>query len=291
MIIKKILNNNVVITKDKKGNEIIAMGRGIAFGKYCGDEVAEELIDKIYRLSNNDIFHRFREILENFSVDYIEVSGEIIEMAEKKLGKKLNDSIYISLTDHLQMTIKRCLEGIVIKNMLDWEIKHFYQAEYEIGKWALTLIKDRFGVLLPPDEAGFIALHIADGQLAQDGSLANDIAVMIQEITNIVRLTGFVELNTESLHYYRFITHLKFFAKRMFSEKQEISEEVDEQIARIVRKKYCASYYRVQKIEEFLRGKYHFTISNDEKVYLTIHIATLIGEREIKRYSKETLAI
>lgn len=33
MQIQKILNNNVVITTDQKNNEIVAMGRGLAFQK------------------------------------------------------------------------------------------------------------------------------------------------------------------------------------------------------------------------------------------------------------------
>ena len=33
MIIKKILNNNVVITTDENDKEIVVMGRGIAFKK------------------------------------------------------------------------------------------------------------------------------------------------------------------------------------------------------------------------------------------------------------------
>lgn len=39
MIIKKILNNNAVITNDKNGKEIIVMGKGIAYGKVNGAEI------------------------------------------------------------------------------------------------------------------------------------------------------------------------------------------------------------------------------------------------------------
>lgn len=37
MIIDKILNNNVVVIKDKNDQEKIVMGRGIAFQKKAGD--------------------------------------------------------------------------------------------------------------------------------------------------------------------------------------------------------------------------------------------------------------
>ena len=39
MVIKKILNNNVVVTTDENDNEIVVMGRGIAFKKRSGDYI------------------------------------------------------------------------------------------------------------------------------------------------------------------------------------------------------------------------------------------------------------
>lgn len=39
MKIEKILNNNAFISIDKSGEEIVVMGRGIAFGKKQGNEV------------------------------------------------------------------------------------------------------------------------------------------------------------------------------------------------------------------------------------------------------------
>lgn len=45
MIIEKVLNNNVVITIDKKTQkEVIIMGCGIAFNKKAGQEVDESKI-------------------------------------------------------------------------------------------------------------------------------------------------------------------------------------------------------------------------------------------------------
>ena len=45
MKISKVLNNNVVITTDEKQNEIIVMGRGIAFKKKVGDDISDQTID------------------------------------------------------------------------------------------------------------------------------------------------------------------------------------------------------------------------------------------------------
>ncbi|WP_400243845.1 CAT RNA binding domain-containing protein [Niallia sp. JL1B1071] len=55
MKIEKVLNNNAVIAiKDKQ--EVIIIGRGIAFQKHIGDKIDEHLIEKIFTLENEDIF-------------------------------------------------------------------------------------------------------------------------------------------------------------------------------------------------------------------------------------------
>ena len=48
MTIYKILNNNLILSKDKQGHEIIVKGCGIAFQKKKGQQVDETLIEKIF---------------------------------------------------------------------------------------------------------------------------------------------------------------------------------------------------------------------------------------------------
>ena len=45
MIIKRILNNNAVMSVDESGEDIIVKGKGIAFQKKSGDEINQ---NKIY---------------------------------------------------------------------------------------------------------------------------------------------------------------------------------------------------------------------------------------------------
>ena len=48
MIIKRILNNNAVMSVDESGEDIIVKGKGIAFQKKSGDEINQNKIDKIF---------------------------------------------------------------------------------------------------------------------------------------------------------------------------------------------------------------------------------------------------
>ena len=86
-------------------------------------------------------------------------------MFKLELRKKLNDTIYISLSDHIYTAIQRFLEGITITNSMLWDIKRFYELEFGLALKALNIIKERFQVELPEDEAAFIALHIVNAEM------------------------------------------------------------------------------------------------------------------------------
>lgn len=274
--IKKILNNNVIVTNDAEGREVVAMGRGIAFGKHNGDDVPEEQLDKVYRLSDHEMLEKFKELLSGLSLDYLDASNAIIDMAEKELGTRLNESSYISLTDHIHMAVMRIRENIPIRNMMLWETRRFYPKEFAIAEKALTMIDAQFDVDMPEDEAGFIAMHLIDAQMDLKQPMADKIVKLIDEVSNIVRLSCNIEFSKESLQYFRFITHLKFFAQRMFSGIKPPQDDIDEEMEQMVQQKYQQAHLCVEKIVAFIAKKYRYAVSGDEQFYLMIHIAKVI---------------
>lgn len=100
MKIAKVINNNVVSVLKEGNQELVIMGRGIAFQKKTGDPVDEARIEKVFTLDNKDVSEKFKTLLYDIPIECMEVSEEIISYAKLQLGKKLNDSIYVSLTDH-----------------------------------------------------------------------------------------------------------------------------------------------------------------------------------------------
>lgn len=280
MIIYKILNNNVVLILDKNDEEQIVMGRGIAYKKRVGDEIEENMIDKVFTLSDKNMTNKFTELLEDMPLDYVEVADEIIKYAKLQLGKRLNDNLIISLSDHIKTAVERHLDGINMKNFLLWDIKRFYKDEFVIGLEALKIIEKRIDVDLPEDEAGFIAIHIANSLM--DESLTNmyDITKVMQEILNIVKYNLSITFDEESVYFYRFVTHIKFFSQRLITGKT-FDDESDDNLLDIIKVKYQDSYKCVNKISEFIYKKYNYVISNEEKLYLTIHIAKILSKQTI----------
>ena len=270
MQIQKILNNNVVITTDQKNNEIVAMGRGLAFQKKIGDE-----IDKTYHLANSDLFHKFQELLVDVPITYLEIANDIIDEAKVTLKNPLNDSLYISITDHLYAAVQRVKEGVRVRNLLLWDVKRLFPDEFSVGVNAVKRIEEKFKVNLGEDEAGNIALHLVNAQSDSENEDAYMMAELMQEIIQITSYYFKVQLDEESVYFYRFTTHLRFFASRIMNHRQ-LTDETDDELLLIIQKKYQNAYQCVERIADFIKKKYDYEMSNDEKLYLTIHIARLV---------------
>lgn len=276
MIIKRIITNNAVVIDDENQQEKIVCGKGIAFKKRPGMEIDEMSINQTFILEGGGEYSRFEQLLKDVPLEYLELSSEIINMAKLEFAKKFKDNVIITLSDHLYVAIKRCREGMTISNPLLWDIKNFYEIEYDIGLRALELIKNKFHIQLPDDEAGFIALHIVNVELDEDNmDHIFQVTKVIQEIMTIVKYHFHAEFDTSNVYYYRFITHLKFFALRLLKDNQ-FNEDEENELLDVVKDKYCTSYECVLKIKDFLEKKYNYTLQEDEIVYLTIHVHRVV---------------
>ena len=278
MRISKILNNNAAVVRDNLSQKKIVMGRGICFKKKTGEEIEGAVVDKVFSLSTADVSSKFQRLVQDMPMEHMVIGEEIIAEAKRQLGRELNDMVYISLIDHVHTSIMRFLDGVTVKNVLLWDIRRFYREEYRIGLWALKKIEKESGVQLPEDEAGFIALHLANAQMDQ-AVMHNmyEITRVMQEVSNIVKYFFRVDFDEENVYYYRFITHLKFFAKRLV-EHSLYPESEDDDLWTVIKKKYPEAYRCVEKIGQFTEKKYHYQLSKEEQLYLSIHIERVVSK-------------
>ncbi|MBO0457643.1 PRD domain-containing protein [Enterococcus hulanensis] len=277
MKIVKPLNNNVVLAVNNSNEEVVLMGKGVAYQKKIGDTIDVEDAEKVFTLTNELVTQQLQELLTSLPPEYVMLADRVISHTKKVLNKELSESLYISLADHIFSSVQRFIGGVVTKNVMLWDIQRFYASEYQIGLLTLEWINESFKVQLPEDEAGLIALHIVDAELDTKESIANEVTQLIQEISNFVRYHFKMDFSLDSVSYFRFVTHLKFFAKRFFSMDKQPAE-TDPDLFSLVTAKYPDAFECVKKIEEFLLRKYHFTITEDDQLYLTIHIEKLIKE-------------
>lgn len=275
MKIEKILNNNFVIVVSKSGQEQIVGGKGIAFGKKVGEQIEDDAINQIFKMAIADNQFEFETYINNIPIECLVLGRRIIDLAATRLGKNLNPNSVFSLSDHIHSTSERYKSGVSIPNFTVWEMKRFYPAEFEIGLEAVSIINQEVGVELNDDEAAFIATHIIDSELEVSNlDVVFKITQIIKDVSNIVKYNFNVEFDTDSIYYYRFITHLKFFAQRLLEDIN--LDNGDLTLYEFIKTRYHNSFDCTRKIGEYLLENYQYTLSNEEKIYLAIHIENVI---------------
>jgi len=278
MVINQIINNNIAISIDSQGDEVILIGKGLAFSKKKGEEIDNKKIEKRFYLEDKGLYAKFKKLLQEVSVEEINIADDIISLARRELKKELSESIYISLPDHISLAVNRIKTGLNVKNGLLWEIKKLYKEEYSVAKKAVQLINERFNIELGDDEAGFIAFHFVNAQLNSGMNTVAKITKFISEIINIVTYQLKMTIDEESLSGFRFITHLKFFANRMFS--QEVNESSDDPfLYEVVKERYATAFEIAKKVKKHINLQYSYKVSDMEVTYLTIHIQRLLERK------------
>lgn len=267
IIIEKVINNNIISAYEKSGAEVIVMGRGIGFKKKQGEMVPADQISKIFRIKSRTLAEQFKELLANMPLERVRISDEIISHAKDHLKLKLNQSIYVTLTDHINFAIERVSQGIEPQNALLWEIKRFYPQEFQLGIYALELIQDRLDILLPEDEAGFIALHFVNAEYGTDIRDAVKFPDQMQAIVDIVERDLGILLDESSLHYERFMTHIKFLIQRIY--RKELLSSEDRELSLLMQRKYPREYQCSLKVAEYIMQATGSRLSEEEIMYLS----------------------
>lgn len=271
MKIKKVFNNNVVLTEDSHQVEMVVMGRGLSFQKKVGDLIDAERIEKTFIMPSENFADKLSELLEEIPYEIMALSKDIIDIATEELKTELNESLYLSLADHIHFAITRLNAGLSIKNALMWEVQKFYKDEYRVACKALNLIEARTQVRLPVDETASIALHLFNAR--QDNSGMEETMEMtniVNEVMNIVKYHYGIDFDEESMNYSRFITHLRYFAYRML--RGELNNDHQDALYEQVKIQYPQAYECTNKVQVYLNKQYHMEMTKDELTYFMIHI-------------------
>ena len=89
MKIKRVLNNNAVISSNSQNGDVLLLGSGIAFQKKAGQEVDPQRVEKTFLLKDKEVQNRFTELMIDVPMAHILVSEKISNYAKIKLGRPL----------------------------------------------------------------------------------------------------------------------------------------------------------------------------------------------------------
>lgn len=270
MIIERIINNNVVSTLDEEGKEIVLMGRGIGYGKRKGQACENARIEKVFRMEDESALERFKNLLSQLPLEYIEVSDDIISYAKKELGIPLNQNIYLTLTDHISFALERLKKGMIFTNALHSEIRRFYPAEYAIGLHALQIVREKTGIRLPEDEAASIAQHLVNAEFNLRMQDAIQMTDAMGKMANI--LSSYLPfLEEESLEKDRLLSELKFMAHRILRMEPR-KEKSDGHLYAFMQSAAPELLEAADAVAKFWEDSYDRHMTQEERLYLAVAI-------------------
>ena len=274
--IKKVLNSSVILVSDEQEKEYIILQKGIGYGRKPGEKVELSEESQIFVPLSSTDRNQFLELLKEIPAAYLELSQKIVAYAENQLHTKLNEHIYLALTDHLHFAVERFKEKVVITNRVFWELKTFYPKEYQIGLYALEIVREKLGIDLPEEEAANVAFHIVNAQKDEDVQYdAMRAAKLIGKIVTLVTYLMKCQPDKESIHYSRFISHLQYFAERFFSDR--MLDSPDDFLYEQIEKGYPKALNCAERVRTLVLKEYDKAITNEEVVYLAVHIQRLIS--------------
>lgn len=271
--IKKSLNNSMLLV-DHDQREMILFGKGIGFGAKPGTHIDLAQVEKVF-LPLSDLKSRhFLSLTDTIPAAYFDVSHEILTLARSLCGEKLNSVLLFTLAEHLHFAVERSRNGQLILNKLSWEVKRYYPQEYRVGMQARDNVNERFNVELPEEEAVNIAFHLINASSQDDNSSAHQQVELVNRIAEIVRYKLSKAIDTESVNYRRFITHLRYFAERVLSGSVVVSETEDfyQELMRHRPDAMTVAWV----IRDYVQEKYQLTLPKDELTWLSIHISRLM---------------
>lgn len=261
------------MAKDEDAVEWVLLGKGIGFGKQTGDQIDVSQIDRRFKAQEDGFTHQNPpEMLANIDPTILQLASTISNRAADFLEIRFSNYNYLALADHIAFAIKRAQTTDDYPKDFRWEVQRLYPKEYQVAEQALSFIKEQTGIQLPTSELTFFTYHFVSAQ--SNGSLVADTVEMTSLINRIIEIISYhfqQQIDTSSLNYARFMTHLRYFMIRQMHREQN-DEELDPMIGEVVRNKYPKAYAATKKIATYLEQTKHWQISSSERMYLTLHV-------------------
>ncbi|MDD7305852.1 MAG: PRD domain-containing protein [Peptoniphilaceae bacterium] len=268
----KILNNNIVLCKDEKGDKLIVENKGLGFFSKNKLYINKSKDFNVYMLQGRENLNAYVDLIPKCDPKLIEITGHIIEKIKTELSGNVDEYIYIALLDHLNFSIYRYKKGIKFETGFFDEFSMIYGKIYDFSIRSLEYINKSLDINLPKEEAGFITLHIDSAINRNSMQKTQFIAEFITRSLKTIEKDLGRKIPNNSIEKQRLIIHLKFAVKRAENNETAINPLEDEII-----RKYKRSYKIAKEISKIAR-EYNINLLEGEVSYLAIHIQSIMME-------------
>lgn len=276
-IVKKPLNNNVLIALDSYQNEVVLIGSGIGFHNKKNDTIKEEYVEKLFVLRDQEQQDQYKKIVPQIDDYLLQKIIDSIDMIQKRSSEILNEQVHVALTDHLLFAINRLEKGMAIINPFLSETKILYPFEFEIASDIVDFLNQQLEINLPDGEIGFIALHVHSAIYNKKISDINRYSQLITQLIDLVESKLNIEIDRAGIEYIRLVRHIRYTIDRLV--KGEVVQE-PKKIAELLKTEYPICYNLSWKLMKIMQQTIKKPVYEAEAVYLTMHLQRLYQKYE-----------
>lgn len=263
------INHNAAICEDDAGHQLIALGRGVGYGKMPHDVDLADIQRTFYGIDS-----RYLAFIDEVDPDVLEFAAQLADIVCQQVSYQLSPNFPITLADHIQFALKRAREHMVVPMPLGAEVEQAHPVEYRLGELAVRGMQKTFGVRLDAKrEASGIALSIVNAAVAPSQRGARAIKredILFKKIPKIIHREMGAEVDENSFAYTRFSTHISYLLERI--AKGEPLETENAGLFEAIAAQYPESAACARAIAREIEATYDASLTEEELLYLIMHI-------------------
>lgn len=278
MKVLRVLNNNVVISRDGQGQEVILTGRGIGFRARPGQEVDPELIVRVFVPSDGRDPDHLAEVFAMIDQDVLRGVVLALRAAGIEGRESTRPTLAIAVADHVAGALERARKGQEIEYPLRAEVQTLYGTEYAQAERLLEEINLHVDPPLAAGEATALTLHLVNAGFASgDLSFTYTMTGVIQQLLAVIGERYGVDVSRSSMTAARFITHVRYMFVRIDQHRQLDGQEST--IGRSIRESYPEAVRTAEQLATIVQLRLGDRLTPDEVAYLALHVARMTMDR------------
>ncbi|MBM7501683.1 beta-glucoside operon transcriptional antiterminator [Brachybacterium muris] len=279
MKILRVLNNNVVLSRDASGREVILTGRGLGFQKQPGQEVDPRAVVRTFVPTDGRDPDNLATVLAALDQDVVRAVVLAISETQLEPAESTQPTLAIAVADHMAQALKRERDGTRIDYPLRAEVQTLYREEYDKAARLLAAINHHIDPPLPPTEATALALHLVNaGFSSGDLSFTYTMTGVIQQMLTVISERYGIPAERDSISGARFITHVRYLFVRVHQHRQLTRQ--DSVIGESIRTAYPEATRTARQLATIVEVRLGTALTEDEVSYLALHVARMTLDAE-----------
>lgn len=250
------------------------LGKGIAHQRQKAEVIPQSLITKKFMATTQSPIEQLLQTIAAIPVDVINAVAQIVNSAESYLNTTFTNEQYLALLDDIHLVIKKKDDTKIFPHGFNCEMQLLYPQEYHAAQKTVNHLNDVLNQQLTTAETLFLSHHFVRAK--SDSSYPGEITVLIKVLRAIIEGVNKAPLDTSTISVQRLFTHLRYLLVRQLRADMTDKKLIADALFEAVIRSQARAYATVEQIDIVLQERSGWTLSKNERFYLTLHLNSVM---------------